>query len=367
MEKYVCNKGHEFKATEMPSVCPKCGSLKIEPKREVSNKRRLKFLLALVLILSLLGAGLYLFLAFSKDSYEGIIDCRIEDDGYVEISVLINPLSDNPIKIDDSDILNDLKLKLSNADNEMLDYELKSENKIYPCFKNGRLTVSGEILINNQTYKLSDTIIGFSLQKISDKAICGNKKSKTNSICQTKLKVQNAEFKDCNLIITHNCKKGNVWISINGKEGDFQKKEKWSLKGRKQYTFDIWAYIDEDNKLEYPMNGIVKEIPECQKLSNQNNNPSNEGNKNLCEFKQNRIDDIVDNCLSHYSKVMNLKSSYYFNDIKERISCKYIFEGREVKISALKGKLRNNLKNNGKSLSASSKCSDSNTIKILIK
>jgi hypothetical protein len=129
-------------------------------------------------------------------------------------------------------------------------YDIKDQNRIYLCNNSvGSVLIAARDLPNLK--ELKPKACQFDLKDIAESP---------DADCPVQLIESNikVDYPDCDLVVTINqdLKGKNVFISISGKNGIYEKKSRWSRKGIKKT--DVYVYIDgEDpsNAKAYLSNG----------------------------------------------------------------------------------------------------------------
>lgn len=303
---YKCEScGNLFSGDEYTLECPVCGGSSLtNAKSEKGGKKKIFYIIGGVILLVLL--------IISLKQCGGKKEISTTDDSVSEssISLYLKKKPDFIQIIIKKKIVKEGKrskiktLSYSDAEPDIKSLKFKAiqnnekvsivEDKIYPCDE-------GDVLISWNKYIELDNFSNGKNSKIVkfkfDDGIAANKLAN----CKPPLELMVVEHDSCMIEVKTNYDSlfpdEKVYISINGLEGPFIPKRKWSCKEGKKVLFekfDVWGYVGEgkdtvaaiNNNDIYSALGCIKIDPTVviKAVNNYASNPANR--KYLSAFKR---------------------------------------------------------------------------------
>jgi len=269
--KYKCDdNGHEFIGNDFTSDCPKCGST-IQPISGGSSggffDSFIEFLKQNKIAIGAVTALIVIAIMFSKcggsdtsgEQYtvEVMQPTQPKLEPYLEVKVKANKMEDGKSKsrtLEASEVLSiiDDRVVLGSEGNSVY---IQDKNRIYLCPKDTGMVALTFKTKFGKKFKSTKNEEGveespepptsFSLTGItaSDKAKCA-----TQPLISGEIEVRFLKGCKLQVDIKRNLKGKGVMVSLNGQDGDYQKKLIWDIKPLVNTKQSIWVYIEGEDK-----------------------------------------------------------------------------------------------------------------------
>jgi hypothetical protein len=295
--KYRCDdNGHEFDGNDFTNECPTCGSsvkaistgsgiaIVAKAKEFVANNKKIVGAIALLILISVI------YDKCGQDPKEQYSISRLVQpqnplSPYVEVEITSYIEGVKKRVLDPNEVLKIIDDRVTLNSGNIV--RIKDKNRIYLCpeYAGGVTYFTFKVRIGKK-FKDSDNSDGkdelkkdanFSLGGITESPLADCPMQPLN---QSEIKVESLNGCKLKVIVTRDLKGKELLVSVDGKDGDYQKKYFWDRKPLINTKQNVWVYIDgEDKSTAGAANGNGDMIPEGDCVP-----------KNCSEIKTNFID-----------------------------------------------------------------------------